>query len=485
MKLKKLVAKLEYISISGDLNIDIKGITYDSRKVEKGYLFICVDGIDQDGHKYINEAKEKGAIAVIITKNVSSSFANIIKVKDARKTLAKLASVFYNNPSENLKIVGITGTKGKTTIAKMLKTILDCDKKYASLSGTLGMFIGEKYIKTKNTTPNALDLQQFFNESIKKGIKYSVMEVASIALKQRRVNNIDFDIGIYTNLAKTHIGKREHIDFNDYLVSKSKLFTMCNKGIINLDDLYYKEIIKNSTSNNITYSFKNPKADIYSKNVIINGINTSFTYIGLNRQFDVTINLPGTFNISNAIAAITAALLLNVSEKAIVEGLLKTKVKGRCEVLDTNTSYKIMIDYAHNQSSLEKLLSEIKTTKGGKVIALFGCGGDRDNAMRYEMGEISGKFADFTIITSDNPRTEQPKKIISMIEEGMKKTNGKYICIENRTDAITYAIENAKENDLIILAGKGHETYVEINNVRTHYDEREIVEKILKEKLVD
>jgi len=485
MKFEKLIKNLKMINGKYDKNIDITGIAYDSRKVKKGFLFVCIDGIDEDGHTYINNAKEKGAIAVIISKDTKNTFENVIKVKDSRETLALVSATFYNNPSKSLNVVGITGTKGKTTIAKIIKEILDSDNKQASLSGTLGMFIGNQYIKTKNTTPSSLDLQQFFSKTIEVGLKYSIMEVASIALKQKRVSNIDFDYGIYTNLAKTHIGKREHVDFYDYLKSKAKLFKLCKKGIINIDDKHYKEIIKNSTSENITYSVNNTNADIYCENIISGDGHSSFTYVGLGKKFDVTINMPGTFNISNAIAAITVSVMLKASEKAIKEGLLNVKVKGRCEILDTNTNYKIMIDYAHNQSSLEKLLSEIREGVKGKVICLFGCGGDRDNEMRYDMGEISGTLADFTIITSDNPRTEEPKKIIDMIEEGIKKTKGKYICIENRTEAISYAIDNAAENDLVILAGKGHETYVEINKIRSHYDEREVVSKLLQEKKID
>jgi len=482
MKLKDLIKDLNLISFTGNEDIDITGIEYDSRKkIQKGSLFVCIDGIDEDGHTYINKAKEDGAVCVLITKKVKNPFENIIEVENGREALAFLASKFYGNPTNKLDITGITGTKGKTTIAKMLKEILDYDKKKCSLSGTLGMFIGDKHIKTKNTTPSSLDLQKFFYDSLQEKCEYSVMEVASIALKQKRVNNINFNIAIYTNLAKTHIGKREHSDFNDYMESKAKLFTMCNTGIINIDDAYYEEIIKNATCDIITYSYNNKKADVYSENVRTKDVITTFTYIGLDKKFDVSISMPGTFNIVNAIAAITAALLLNVDVKAIKKGLVNTKVKGRCEVISSNTPYKIMIDYAHNQSSLEKLLSEIRLGIKGRVINVFGCGGDRDNEMRYDMGEISGRLADYTVITSDNPRTEEPKNIIKMIEEGMKKTSGKYTCIEDRTKAIKYAINMAKENDLIILAGKGHETYIEKNNIRSHYDEREIVASILKE----
>jgi len=482
MKLKDLIKGLNLISFSGDDNIDITAIEYDSRKeIQKGSLFVCIDGIDEDGHAYINKVKEAGAVCVVVTKKVKNPFKNIIEVTDGRETLAFLAAKFYEEPTNKLNVTGITGTKGKTTIAKMLKEILDMDNKKCSLSGTLGMFIGDRHIKTKNTTPSALDLQKFFYDSLKEKCEYSVMEVASIALKQKRVNNINFNIGIYTNLARTHIGKREHSDFNDYMESKAKLFTMCNIGIINIDDAHYKDMIKNATCDIITYSYNNKKADVYSENVKTEDVITTFTYVGLDKKFDVSISMPGTFNIVNAIAAITGALLLDVDIQSIKKGLANVKVKGRCEVIPSNTPYKIMIDYAHNQSSLEKLLSEMKLSTKGRVIAVFGCGGDRDNAMRYEMGEISGKLADYTIITSDNPRTEDPNKIISMIEDGMKKTIGKYTCIEDRTKAIKYAINMAKENDLIVLAGKGHETYIEKNNIRTHYDEREVVANILKE----
>ncbi|MBN2853538.1 MAG: UDP-N-acetylmuramoyl-L-alanyl-D-glutamate--2,6-diaminopimelate ligase [Clostridia bacterium] len=482
MKLKKILEELNYSSFTGDMSVNITGIACDSRKVQEGYLFVCIDGIDEDGHAYIEKAKENGAICVVVSKEVINPFDNVIMVEDGRLALSSIASIFYDHPSKKLKLVGVTGTKGKTTIAMMIKTMLDCDHKEASLSGTLGMFIGDEHIPTKNTTPNALDLQTFFYNSLKKGIHYSVMEVASIALKQKRVENMDFDIGIYTNLAKTHIGKREHEDFNDYLVSKAQLFTKCKTGIFNMDDLYYLEMIKNSTCELITYSYRNTNAGVYARNVVKDGVYTHFTYIGLGREINVTSSLPGSFNVLNALAAITACVLLDVSNEAIIEGLLLTRVKGRCEVLETETPYKVMIDYAHNQSSLLKLLSEIKEGVKGKVITVFGCGGDRDNDMRYEMGEIAGNLSDFTVITSDNPRTEQPESIIAMIEEGMRRTEGNYICITDRTEAIRYAMENAEADDLVILAGKGHEIYIEKNNIRTHYDEREIVAEILEEQ---
>ncbi len=483
MKLEKLLKTIEIEEFYGNSEINITGIAYDSRKVEEGFLFVCIDGIDEDGHAYLTKAFENGAVCALITKKVSLPFKNYVRVLDGRIALAKLADCFYDHPSKKMTITGITGTKGKTTITKMIKTIMEYSKLPTSSSGTLGMFIGDEHIKTTNTTPASLDLQQFFANSLSNKINHVVMEVASIALKQKRVQMIDFDIGIYTNLAKTHIGKREHEDFEDYLLSKTQLFNLCKVAIYNIDDPYYERMMYQKSAKPLTYSVNNKQANIYATNIHKDGVYTTFTYNGLDKVITVTYTLPGQFNISNAIAAITASLLMGASNEGIINGLAKTTVKGRCEVLDTNTPYMVMIDYAHNQSSLLKLLTEIKEDVKGRLIVVFGCGGDRDNEMRYEMGEIAGNHADYSIITTDNPRTEEPISIINMIEEGMKKTNGKYIKIIDRTKAIKHALEIGKANDLIILAGKGHETYIEKHHVRTHYDEREIVNNLLKEIL--
>ncbi|MCK5811454.1 MAG: UDP-N-acetylmuramoyl-L-alanyl-D-glutamate--2,6-diaminopimelate ligase [Clostridiales bacterium] len=483
MKLEKLLKTIDIEEFYGDREINISGIAYDSRKVKKGYLFVCIDGIDEDGHEYLTKALKNGAVCALITKKVSLQFENYIRVLDGRIALAKLANCFYDNPSQKMKVTGITGTKGKTTIAKMIKTIMEYSNIPTSSSGTLGMFIGNTHIKTINTTPSSLDLQQFFSKSLSNKINHAVIEVASIALKQKRVQMIDFDIGIYTNLARTHIGKREHDDFEDYLESKAKLFNLCKIAIYNIDDPYYMRMMDEKSAKPLTYSVNSKQANIYATKIHKEGVYTTFTYNGLDKVIKVTYTLPGQFNISNAIAAITASLLMGATSEGVINGLAKTTVKGRCEVLDTNTPYMVMIDYAHNQSSLLKLLTEIKEDVKGKMIVLFGCGGDRDNAMRYEMGEIAGNNADYSIITTDNPRTEEPIAIINMIEEGIKKTNGKYIKIVDRTQAIKHALTIGKENDLVILAGKGHETYIEKNHVRSHYDEREIVNNLLKEIL--
>lgn len=483
MKLKKLLKTIEYQDFHGNREIEISGIAYDSRQVKKGFLFVSIDGIDEDGHTYLTKAYENGAVCAIITKKISLPFKNYLQVLDSRIALAQLADCFYNHPSKKMTITGITGTKGKTTIAKMIKTIMEYSQLPTSSSGTLGMFIGDTHIKTTNTTPASLDLQQFFVNSLSKSIKHAVMEVASIALKQKRVHMIDFDIGIYTNLAKTHIGKREHVDFEDYLVSKAQLFNLCKTAIYNIDDPYHERMMQEKSAKPLTYSVNNVNADIYATNIQKNGVSTTFIYNGLEKKINVTYSLPGQFNISNALAAISASILMGASEKGIIEGLLNTSVKGRCEVLTTNTPYMVMIDFAHNQSSLLKLLTELKDDVKGRLIVVFGCGGDRDNEMRYEMGEIAGNHVDYSIITTDNPRTEEPISIINMIEEGIKRTDGKYIKIIDRTKAIKHALTIGKKDDLIILAGKGHETYVEINHVRTHYDEREIVSELLKEIL--
>ncbi len=494
MLLKDLLKNTGYKRISNNSDIDISDISFDSRNTKKGHLFIAIDGADDDGHKYISKAVENGAYAITITKdyeNYAKQYPEviIIETEDSRIFLAKTSAAYFGNPASSLSIVGITGTKGKSTISYMIKNIYDKAGITCAVIGTVGVIYNGKVINTSQTTPSAYELNNIFNIIRNDSISNCVMEVSSIALKMNRVFGINYDIGMYTNLTQAHITQREHPDFLDYFESKMKIFEKSDVIIINIDDANVKKAIEQYKSTGkyktlhqkiFTIGIDN-EADITAKDITYENDRSNFTFEGLNKEFEITIDMPGRFNIYNSLFAISACLLKGIDVVFVKKGLMDVVVKGRCEKVETGKDYTIMIDYAHTPDSLEKLLIAVKETKtSGRIICLFGCGGDRDKSMRPMMGKISGENADFSIITSDNSRTEKPEIIIKMIEEGIKNTKGKYICITDRTDAIEYAIYNAKKDDLIILAGKGHETYLDVMGKKTHYDEREIIHKILE-----
>jgi UDP-N-acetylmuramoyl-L-alanyl-D-glutamate--2,6-diaminopimelate ligase len=495
MKLNCLLKDVEYKKIHGRTNIDMQGIAYDSRKIHGGDIFVAIDGIDQDGHRYIPKAIENGASCIILSREyetVKKTYPDItvILVDDPRHALTQLSVNYFDHPAEKIKIMGITGTKGKSTISYMIRQIFVEQGLSCSVSGTLGMVIKDRHIETSNTTPSSYDLMSFFKETADEGLKHSVIEVSSIALKLNRVEGITFDIGMFTNLSQAHITDREHPSFEDYYASKCLIFNRSRKLLVNTDDEYVKKGINEYINSNDHKKLQNEiytiglndNADITARNIHYNNDSCTFDYTGFGKIIPIELDLPGMFNIYNSLFAVSACLMYNISSEAIQKGLKKVKVKGRCEMVETGKDFSIMIDYAHTPDSLMKLLQAIRGTKTkGSIICLFGCGGDRDHMMRPMMGEIAGMNADFSIITSDNSRSEEPSEIIRMIEEGIKKIDGKYICIKDRTEAIRYAMKTAKKDDIVILAGKGQETYMEVKGIKTHYDEREEVARILKE----
>lgn len=483
MKLEDVLKGVESVQITGDKGIDIGGIAYDSRKVKPGYLFVCIDGVEDDGHKYLSSAREAGAVAAIVTKKHPDTFGTVVMTTDSRKALAKCSANFYGNPSEEMHIIALTGTKGKTTTAHMIRSILrrgwEC-----GMMGNLGVEFKDERITTSQNTLQSSDLQKYLRMMADNGVNECVMEVTSMGLLQQRVAYVDFDIGIFTNISRAHIGKREHSDFNEYLQSKAMLFSMTERAIVNADDRYTEVIIEKAGCPVTTVSLKGA-GDVTAHDIEMASTESSFTYSGLGRKIPIKLKMPGMFNIYNALCAATAAIMSGADDEMVRLGIENTVVPGRCERVPADRDFGIMIDYAHSPDSLEKLLEAMTEFNQGRVINVFGCGGDRDATMRPMMGEISGKLADFTIITTDNPRYEKPMDIMLQIEEGIKRTGGGYIMIEDRTDAIRYAVENAQPGDLVILAGKGHETYLDKMGEKTHYDEREIVARILEEQAVD
>ena len=489
MQLKSILIGLEGLKLKGDLELEIEGIESNSKNIKPGFLFIAIKGFSADGHKFIDSAIENGAAAVMIEEGCDLKSIKIptnitvIMAKNTRQALAITSANFYGNPSRKFKLIGVTGTKGKTTTTFMIKQILEKAGKKVGLVGTIATYINGKMIKESDrTTPESLELQQLFSQMVKEKVEYVVMEVSSQSLKLHRVDGCDFDIVLFTNFSEDHISEKEHPNMEDYFNSKLKLFKMCKTGIVNTDDLYGNKIPKLFPDNDITTYGIDNFANMVAKDITITSSFADFKAKISDRNERIKIDIPGRFSVYNALAAICVAKKLGISPEILKEALLEIKVPGRSELVDNKLGLSIMIDYAHSPESLENILQAVKTYTKGKVICVFGCGGDRDSTKRPLMGEISGKLADITIITSDNPRTEDPKKIVKQIEEGIKKTAGKYEVIVDRVEAIKEAINIANKTDLIVLAGKGHEPYQEINGVKHPFDERTIVNELIKEK---
>ena len=488
MELKKILNGLEHLKARGNLDLDITNISSDSREIKENGMFIAIKGFETDGHNYIDSAIENGAKVVMVESRIDLKSLNIpdditlIVSENTRYALAICGCNFYDNPSRKFKLVGVTGTKGKTTTTFMIKSILEKQGKKVGLIGTIAIYIGDKKLEDSDrTTPESIKLQKIFAQMVEEKVDVVIMEVSSQSLKLDRVTGCDFDIGVFTNLSEDHISAKEHPNMQDYFESKLKLFDMCKTGFVNVDDLYGVKVasIQNGCEM-ITYGIDN-SCKVLAKDITTTNSSVDFKVKIGDRNERVKVGIPGRFTVYNSLAAICVAQKLGATAETIKEALLDIKVPGRSELIPNKKDLIIMLDYAHSPESLQNILSAVKSFTKGKVISLFGCGGDRDSGKRPIMGEISGKIADFTIITSDNPRTEDPEKIVKQIEEGIKKTNGKYICIVDRVEAIKYAISIATKRDIIVLAGKGHEPYQEINHVKHPFDERIIVKQIMDE----
>lgn len=488
MKLNEMLVGLEGLKVRGDLEKEITGLERDSKEIKKGFLFVAIKGFAVDGHEYIEEAIENGAVAVMIEEGCDlkslkiSQDVTIVMAKNTREGLAICSSNFYGNPSRKFKLIGVTGTKGKTTTTFMIKEILEKAGKKVGLIGTIATYInGEKIKDSDRTTPESIELQRDFAQMAEAGVEAVVMEVSSQSLKLHRVDGCEFDIVLFTNFSEDHISPKEHPDMKDYFDSKLKLFKMCKTGIVNVDDLHGAKVPALFPDNNITTYGIDNFAKVLAKDITITNSYVDFKVKITDRNERVKTCIPGRFSVYNSLAAICVAQKFGVSPEIVKEALSEVRVPGRSELVNNKRELPIMIDYAHSPESLENILQAVKSYTRGKVISVFGCGGDRDSGKRPIMGEISGRIADFTFITSDNPRTEDPQKIVEQIEEGMKKTKGKYKVVVDRVEAIKEAIKMATKRDIIVLAGKGHEPYQEINGVKYPFDERIIVNDIIAE----
>ena len=492
MELKSILSGLEGLKVRGNLDVNVKEIKNNSKAVEKNDMFVAIKGFDDDGHNHTVEAIKNGAKVILaqedeIDKNIIKEIPEdivLVLTKDTRYALAIVACNFYKNPSKKMKLIGVTGTKGKTTTTYMIRDILEKHGIKVGLIGTVASYVGDKKIAdNENTTPESLKLQEIFSKMLEEKCEAVVMEVSSQSLKLERVAGCDFDIGVFTNFAEDHISTKEHPNMEDYFNSKVKLFKMCKKGFINADDVYSIMIPKLVPECQFsTYGIDN-HCDLLAKDITVTNQYADFKVKIGDKNERVKVSIPGRFSVYNSLAAIAVAMQFGCNSEEIKGALENIRVPGRSELVDNKLGLTIMIDYAHTPESLEKILSAVKIYTKGRVISVFGCGGDRDKIKRPMMGEVSGRVADYTIITSDNPRTENPEEIVKDIEEGIKKTNGKYECIVDRKEAIKKAIKMANKRDMIVLAGKGHEQYQEINKKRYPFDESEIVNNIIDEMM--
>ncbi|MDD3279781.1 MAG: UDP-N-acetylmuramoyl-L-alanyl-D-glutamate--2,6-diaminopimelate ligase [Lachnospiraceae bacterium] len=484
MKLSKLLEKLTCTCVQGSIDKEISGVVFDSRKAGRGSLFVCIKGAVSDGHKYAAQVAEAGAAAILVQDPVEvPEGVTVIRTEDTRLALALTAAAWFDYPAEKLKTIGVTGTKGKTTTAYMVRSILENAGHQVGLIGTIETIIKDTVIPSENTTPESYLVQEYFAQMVEAGCDCVVMEVSSQAMMMHRVAGILFDYGIFTNIEPDHIGPNEHASFEEYLACKSLLLQQCRVGIVNRDDEHYEKMIAGHTCKLETYGFQK-EADLRAADARLISrpgyLGIAYHVEGL-LELDVEIDIPGKFSIYNSLTAIAICRHFGVSGDDIKKALKGAKVKGRVEMIPVSDAFTLMIDYAHNAMSLESLLTTLREYNPHRLVCLFGCGGNRDRARRFEMGEISGRLADFTIITSDNPRKEEPQAIIDDIKTGMNKTDGKYVEIINRKEAIAYAIHHGEPGDIIILAGKGHEDYQIIGTTKHHMDERELIADILEE----
>jgi len=475
---------LRYEVSQGSDGINVTELINDSRKVTEGSVFVCIRGAVSDGHAFARDVAEKGAAALVVEKDVDvPQNVTVIRVEDTRYALALMSAAYFGYPAEKLKVIGITGTKGKTTTTYMVKSILEGVGHKVGLIGTIEALIGGKSIPANNTTPESYTIHKYFAEMVEAGCDSVVMEVSSQGLMLHRTAGIMFEIGIFTNLGEDHIGPNEHKDFEDYKRCKGILFTQCRLGIANVDDPWYEDVFKGATCKVETFGFTE-KADLRA--VDIEHI-TRPGYLGVRyhvsglMDFDVEIDIPGDFSVYNSLTAIAVCRHFDVPVENIQKALKVAKVRGRIEMVKVSDEFTMMIDYAHNAMSLESLLHTLRDYRPERIVTIFGCGGNRSKTRRYEMGEVSGRMSDFTIITSDNPRFEEPQDIIDDIITGIQKTDGEYIAVCDRKEAIRYSIEHGRPGDVIVLAGKGHETYQEIKGVKYDMDDRVLVKEVLEE----
>ncbi len=479
-----LLENLDHQMIKGPEEGEVTALVYDSRKVTEGCMFVCIKGAVYDSHEHVEEIVAKGARVIVAEREVEvPEDTALVLVPDTRYALALLSAAYFDHPADQMKIIGITGTKGKTTTTFMIKGILEHAGYKVGLIGTIETIIGEKHIPANNTTPESYLVQEYFAQMVEAGCQVCVMEVSSQGLMMHRTAGIPFEIGIFTNLAPDHIGPNEHASFEEYAACKGMLFRQCRIGIANMDDEHFDLVMGGHSCVLETVGFSE-KADYRASKVELIGrpgyLGASYHVSG-KLDMDVEIDVPGTFSVYNSLVAVAVCEHFHVSEEDLKEALKVVKTKGRIEMIRVSEDFTLMIDYAHNAMSLESLLLTLREYHPERLVCVFGCGGNRSKLRRYEMGEVSGRLADLTVITSDNPRFEEPQAIIDDIKIGMSRTSGDYVEICDRKEAIRYVIEHGRKGDVIVLAGKGHEDYQEIKGKKYPMDERVLIQEVLEE----
>lgn len=487
MKLRKICEEIEYTLLQGSLETEVRDIIYDSRKIAPETMFVCMVGAVTDGHKYIPDAVEKGASVIVLEKEEETAQIpeniTVLKVASARLALALMSAALFDHPARKLVTIGLTGTKGKTTTTYMIKKVLEMAGKKVGLIGTIGAMIGEEHLPSKNTTPESYELHRMFAAMVEAGCEYVVMEVSSQGLKLDRTAGILFDYGIFTNLSPDHIGPAEHASFEEYMECKSLLFRQCRIGIVNADDEHVEGILKGHTCEVKTFSAEK-EADLMASDIgFINEDGKLGMHFKVSGCMDcqAKVHIPGRFSVYNSMVTMLVCHLAGISDEAILEGLSRVQVKGRVEMLSVSKDYTLIIDYAHNEVSTRSVLTTLMEYHPKRLICVYGGGGNRSKLRRYDMGEVTGEMADLCVLTCDNPRDEEIRDINNDIKVGLARSNGKYIEIDDRKEAIAYCMKNAKPGDMIVLLGKGHEDYQEIKGVKYHFDEREAVAEILDE----
>ncbi len=464
------------VLISGG-EADVLGMEYDSRRVKPGDLFFCIVGLNFDGHRFAAEAVKNGAVAIVTQRKLNLDVCQVV-ADDSRVAMAELSARFYGYPAKDLAMVGVTGTNGKTTTTHMLKAICEQKGLKTGLIGTIMNMIGDERVPTDRTTPESLDLHKLLARMRDEGVKIVVMEVSSHSLVQQRVRGIQFAVGVFTNLTQDHLDY--HKTFENYVEAKRILFKQCDFGVLNADDAYVDAFREGYKGKTLTFGVRE-KANVTAADIDITARGVQFDMLTPKGTLRLHLAIPGLFSVFNAMAAAASALALGLGLPEIKSGLEMTSVSGRLEPLASKGNYSIFLDYAHTPDALENVLKTVRGFANGRIVTLFGCGGDRDMAKRPIMGEFAGRYSDYLIVTSDNPRSEEPMDIIQSILGGVIKSGCDYTVIENRREAIKYALANAKDNDVIILAGKGHETYQEIKGVKYPFDEKILVQELLEE----
>lgn len=484
MLLTQLLEDLEYTCSAGT-DVEITDLVYDSRKVTKGSLFICLRGSSVDSHEFASAAAGAGAAAIVAQRPVDARGTRVVLVKDTRYAMALISAAWFGHPAREMTVVGITGTKGKTTTSFMIRSILEAAGIKTGVIGTVGTVIGDELIKTDNTTPESFEVQSYLRRMADAGCRAAVMEASSIGLRDHRVSGILFDYGVFTNFSPDHIGGNEHKDVAEYMACKRMLFRSCKTGIVNLDDPNWKGIVEGHICTLETYGFS-PEAELAAGNEeLVSRPGFLGVKFGLSGRlnFELEAGIPGRFSVYNALAAVAVCLHFPVTEQNIRDGLANVRVRGRVEPVPVPGNYTLLIDYAHNALAMRNILETLREYHPHRLICLFGAGGNRDRARRFEMGEVSGRLADLSVLTADNSRFEDVIDIIADIRTGIDRTDGKYVVIPDRKQAIKYCMEHAEDGDIVVLAGKGHEDYQEINGVKYHLDEREVVADVLNGKL--